>query len=115
MQSQGIGLLSQIEPDRARSSQMCSTTESQSVPVSVCVDAVIYPIARAFALPGRGAASAALHRLVRPMRSALTLTWPPTQPVLTFAAATSLPAGEWACQKAAPQGIDGPEPAQQTC
>jgi hypothetical protein len=42
--------------------------------VSVCVDAVTYPIARAFVLLGRGASSAALQRLVRPIRSALTLT-----------------------------------------
>ena len=42
--------------------------------VCVCVDAVTYPVARAFALLGRGASSTALHQLVRPMRSALTLT-----------------------------------------
>ncbi len=42
--------------------------------VSVRVDAVTYPVARAFALLGRGASSTALQQLVRPMRSALTLT-----------------------------------------
>ena len=41
--------------------------------ISVCVDAVTYPVTRAFALLGRGASSAALHRPVRPIRSALTL------------------------------------------
>ena len=41
--------------------------------VSVCVDAVTYPVARAFALLGRGASSTALHHLVRPIRTALTL------------------------------------------
>lgn len=40
--------------------------------VSVCVDAVTYPVARAFALLGRGASSTALHHLVRPIRTALT-------------------------------------------
>ena len=41
--------------------------------VSVCVDAVTYPVARTFALLGRGASATALHRLVRPIRTALTL------------------------------------------
>jgi hypothetical protein len=41
--------------------------------VSVCVDALTYPVARAFALPGRGASLAELDQLRRPLRSALTL------------------------------------------
>ena len=41
--------------------------------VSVCVDALTYPVARAFALLGRGASSAELHQLRQPLRSALTL------------------------------------------
>jgi hypothetical protein len=41
--------------------------------VSVCVDALTYPVARAFALLGRGASSAELHELRQPLRSALTL------------------------------------------
>ena len=42
--------------------------------VSVCVDALTYPVARAFALLGRGASSAELHELRQPLRSALSLT-----------------------------------------
>jgi hypothetical protein len=41
--------------------------------VSVCVDALTYPVARAFALLGRGASSTELHQLRQPLRSALTL------------------------------------------
>ena len=41
--------------------------------VSVCADALTYPVARAFALLGRGASSAELHELRQPLRSALTL------------------------------------------
>ena len=41
--------------------------------VSVCVDALTYPVARAFALLGRGASCAELHQLRQPLRSALTL------------------------------------------
>lgn len=42
--------------------------------VSVCVDALTYPVARAFALLGRGASSTELHQLRQPLRSALSLT-----------------------------------------
>ena len=42
--------------------------------VSVCVDALTYPVARAFALLGRGASSEEVHQLRQPLRSALTLT-----------------------------------------
>lgn len=42
--------------------------------VSVCIDALTYPVARAFALLGRGASSVELHQLRQPLRSALTLT-----------------------------------------
>lgn len=42
--------------------------------VSVCVDALTYPVARAFALLGRGASCVELHQLRQPLRSALTLT-----------------------------------------
>jgi len=41
--------------------------------VSVCVDALTYPVARALALLGRGASCAELHHLRQPLRSALTL------------------------------------------
>lgn len=41
--------------------------------VSVCADALTYPVARAFALLGRGASCAELHHLRQPLRSALTL------------------------------------------
>jgi hypothetical protein len=41
--------------------------------VSVCADALTYPVARAFSLLGRGASSAELHELRQPLRSALTL------------------------------------------
>ena len=41
--------------------------------VSVCVDALTYPAARAFAFLGRGASSEELHQLRQPVRSALTL------------------------------------------
>jgi hypothetical protein len=41
--------------------------------VSVCADALTYPVARAFALLGRGASFAELHELRQPLRSALTL------------------------------------------
>ena len=42
--------------------------------VSVCIDALTYPVARAFALLGRGASSVELHQLRQPLRAALTLT-----------------------------------------
>ena len=42
--------------------------------VSVCVDALTYPAAQAFALLGRGASLAELSQLRQPVRSALTLT-----------------------------------------
>jgi hypothetical protein len=41
--------------------------------VSVCVDALTYPVARAFALLGRGASAEELYQLRQPVRSALTL------------------------------------------
>lgn len=41
--------------------------------VSVCIDALAYPVARALALLGRGASCAELHHLRHPLRSALTL------------------------------------------
>jgi len=41
--------------------------------VSVCADALTYPVARALALLGRGASCTELHYLRQPLRSALTL------------------------------------------
>jgi hypothetical protein len=69
----GHDLLVFVITGRADSTAARAPVATVNAAVSICIDALTYPVARAFALLGRGASSVELHQLRQPLRSALTL------------------------------------------